>query len=60
MLPGSGFGDSIRRLVERTRGWPAGLCFASLGLERCLEPDLAVTSLTGDSSNIAEYSRPMA
>src|SRR3954447_1402878 len=55
MLPGSGFGDSIRRLVERTRGWAAGLSFAPLALDRCLEPDLAVTSLAGDSSNIAEY-----
>ena len=47
--------DSIRSLVERTRGWAAGLRFASMTLERCHEPDLAVSRLAGDCGDIAEY-----
>jgi ATP/maltotriose-dependent transcriptional regulator MalT len=46
---------AVSALVERTRGWVAGLRFACMVLDRCAEPDVAVTRLAGDTGDIAEY-----
>ena len=46
---------SITALTRRTRGWAAGLRFASMFLERSDNPDEAVDQLAGDTGNIAEY-----
>jgi LuxR family transcriptional regulator, maltose regulon positive regulatory protein len=47
--------DSIDALTRRTRGWAAGLRFASMYLQRSEDPDAAVAQLAGDTGNIAEY-----
>ena len=46
---------SISALNTRTRGWVAGLRFATMVLTQCEDPDAAVRELAGDRGNIAEY-----
>jgi LuxR family maltose regulon positive regulatory protein len=46
---------SVSSLVDRTRGWAAGLRFAAMLLEHSEDPDETVAQLNGDSGNIAEY-----
>ncbi|MFC5266068.1 LuxR C-terminal-related transcriptional regulator [Kribbella qitaiheensis] len=46
---------SISAVARRTRGWAAGLRFASMFLESSGNPDQAVDQLVGDTGNIAEY-----
>lgn len=48
-------GNALGSLMERTRGWAAGLRFAAMALERCGDPDAAVLRLTGDTGNVAEF-----
>jgi LuxR family maltose regulon positive regulatory protein len=47
--------ESIDALTRRTRGWAAGLRFATMYLQRNEDPDAAVAQLAGDTGNIAEY-----
>lgn len=47
--------ETVRGLVDRTRGWVAGLRFASMVLADSVEPDVAAARVTGDTGNIAEY-----
>ena len=47
--------QSIEPLVTRTRGWAAGLRFATMWLRHQPDPDAAVLELAGDTGNIAEY-----
>jgi len=46
---------SIGALTRRTKGWAAGLRFATMLLQRSESPDEAVSQLAGDTGNIAEY-----
>jgi LuxR family transcriptional regulator, maltose regulon positive regulatory protein len=46
---------SISALTRRTKGWAAGLRFATMVLQRSADPDRAVAQLAGDTGNIAEY-----
>ena len=47
--------QSIDGLATRTRGWVAGLRFATMYLLSQADPDAAVRQLAGDTGNIAEY-----
>ncbi len=47
--------ESVDALFARTRGWVAGVRFATLSLRRQPDPDAAVLQLAGDTGNIAEY-----
>ncbi len=47
--------ESLAALTTRTRGWVAGLRFATMLLAQCDDPDVAVRRLAGDRGNIAEY-----
>jgi len=46
---------SVTALAQRTRGWAAGLRFASMVLVRSADADQVVEQLAGDRGNIAEY-----
>ena len=46
---------SISALTTRTRGWVAGLRFATMVLAHGDDPNAAVRELAGDRGNIAEY-----
>ena len=45
----------VRRLVEQTEGWPAGLYLAALYLRGCDEPAKYVHRFRGDHRNVADY-----
>ena len=47
--------QSVGPLATRTRGWAAGLRFATMWLQHQPDPDAAVLELAGDTGNIAEY-----
>ena len=47
--------QSVAGLATRTRGWAAGLRFATIYLLGQPDPDAAVLQLAGDTGNIAEY-----
>ena len=47
--------QSVNDLATRTRGWVAGLRFATMYLLSQADPDAAVRQLAGDTGNIAEY-----
>ena len=47
--------QSVEPLATRTRGWAAGLRFATMWLRHQPDPDAAVLELAGDTGNIAEY-----
>ena len=47
--------QSVAGLATRTRGWAAGLRFATIYLLGQSDPNAAVLQLTGDTGNIAEY-----
>ena len=46
---------SLRRLVEQTEGWPAGLYLAALYLRECDEPDSCIDRFRGDHRSVADY-----
>ena len=48
---------AIKRLIERTEGWPAALYLAALSLEGENEPSLAIERLAGDDRLVADYLR---
>ena len=45
----------VQRLVERTEGWPAGLCLAGLSLRDHPDPPAFVRDFAGDHRHIGEY-----
>ncbi len=47
--------EDVRRLVERTEGWPAGLHLAARSLPRTGDIRRAVAEFTGDSLLVADY-----
>ncbi len=47
--------DAVTALTGRTRGWAAGLRFATMVLVQREDPEVAVHQLAGDRGNIAEY-----
>jgi LuxR family maltose regulon positive regulatory protein len=58
LLAGAGVAlqaETMRGLVDRTRGWAAGLRFTSMLLADSDEPDIAAARVTGDTGNIGEY-----
>ena len=48
-------GESVELLVERTEGWPAGLCLAALWLRDIDNPDEGVGALAGSARHVADY-----
>jgi LuxR family maltose regulon positive regulatory protein len=60
LIRGAGFElgpGAIRRLVERTEGWPAGLYVATLTLTGESDPDAAIEHFAGDDRMVADYLR---
>jgi LuxR family maltose regulon positive regulatory protein len=45
----------VQRLVERTEGWPAGLCLAGLSLRDHPDPPAFVRDFAGDHRHVGEY-----
>jgi LuxR family transcriptional regulator, maltose regulon positive regulatory protein len=48
-------GEQIRRLVDKTEGWPAGLYLAAMSLRGHSDPDNLVEEFTGSDRNVADY-----
>ncbi|WP_166787846.1 LuxR C-terminal-related transcriptional regulator [Cryobacterium adonitolivorans] len=48
-------GASIRALVERTEGWPAGLLLAAVTLRTHPEPSTFIAEFSGSDRLVAEY-----
>ncbi|WP_312006704.1 LuxR C-terminal-related transcriptional regulator [Nocardioides alcanivorans] len=47
--------EAATKLVDRTRGWAAGLRFAMLTLNGSAAPEVVVERIVGDAGNIAEF-----
>ena len=47
--------DDVRRITERTEGWPAGIYLALLGIRDAADPDAFVALFTGDTRHVLEY-----
>ena len=47
--------DGVRRVTERTEGWPAGIYLALLGIRDAADPDAFVARFTGDTSQVLAY-----
>jgi LuxR family transcriptional regulator, maltose regulon positive regulatory protein len=47
--------DSVRRLLERTEGWPVGLYLAGLSLSKKPKTDAALADFHGDDRLFADY-----
>jgi LuxR family maltose regulon positive regulatory protein len=45
----------IRRIVDRTEGWPAGLYLAALSLEGRVDAEAFIEDFAGDSRLVADY-----
>ena len=45
----------VRRLVERTEGWAAGLRLAALHLRACDDVESAIDNFSGDHHRVADY-----
>jgi LuxR family transcriptional regulator, maltose regulon positive regulatory protein len=45
----------VRRLVERTEGWPAGLYLAALSLAGREDPRAFIDAFAGDDRNVVDY-----
>ena len=48
---------AVKRLIERTEGWPAALYLAALSLEGVSDPQLAIERFAGDDRLVADYLR---
>ncbi len=48
---------ALKRLVERTEGWPAGLYLAVLSLEGERDPGVAIERFAGDDRLVGDYLR---
>jgi len=49
--------QSVRGLVERTEGWPAGIYLAAVSLTAAMEVDTAIADFHGDDRLVADYVR---
>lgn len=49
--------DAVKRLVERTEGWPVGLYLAGLSLSRKSGVEAAIADFHGDDRLVADYVR---
>ena len=47
--------SDVRRLVERTEGWPAGLYMAALSLAGQAAPHEFIGAFAGDDRNVMDY-----
>ncbi len=47
--------DSVRLLVKRTEGWPAGVYLAALWLRDLDDPDAGVRSFDGSTRDVGDY-----
>jgi LuxR family maltose regulon positive regulatory protein len=47
--------EEVKRLVERTEGWAAGLRLAALHLRTCDDVESAVEAFSGDDHSVAGY-----
>jgi len=47
--------DDVRRLVERTEGWPAGMYLAALWLRELDDPRAGVLAFHGNHRHVADY-----
>ena len=47
--------DQVRRLVDQTEGWPAGLYLAAMSLRGHSDPDKLIEEFTGSDRNVADY-----
>jgi LuxR family maltose regulon positive regulatory protein len=58
LLAGAGIrltDPDLRLLMERTRGWPAGLRFAAMTLDGTVPPAQQIAGFTGDNRIVADY-----
>ncbi|WP_433367806.1 LuxR C-terminal-related transcriptional regulator [Actinoplanes sp. CA-142083] len=49
--------DTVRTLVQRTEGWPAGVYLAARAIRTASDPAVAARRLTGDDPYIVDYFR---
>ena len=47
--------EQIRRLVDKTEGWPAGLYLAAMSLRDHADPDNLIKEFTGSARHVADY-----
>ena len=48
-------GDQIRKLVDKTEGWPAGLYLAAVSLRDHTDPNRLIDEFTGSARHVADY-----
>ena len=48
-------GKQIRKLVDKTEGWPAGLYLAAVSLRDHTDPDKLIEEFTGSARHVADY-----
>jgi LuxR family maltose regulon positive regulatory protein len=48
-------GQQIRKLVDKTEGWPAGLYLAAVSLRDYTNPDNLIEEFTGSARHVADY-----
>ena len=48
-------GKQIRKLVDKTEGWPAGLYLAAVSLRGHNDPDKLIEEFTGSARHVADY-----
>ena len=48
-------GKQIRKLVDKTEGWPAGLYLAAVSLRDHTDPDNLIEEFTGSARHVADY-----
>lgn len=48
-------GEQVRKLVDQTEGWPAGLYLAAVSLRGHSDPDNFIEEFTGSDRNVADY-----
>jgi LuxR family maltose regulon positive regulatory protein len=47
--------ETLATLYERTEGWPAGICLASLSLQNAEDPNAFVASFGGSNRHVVDY-----
>jgi LuxR family maltose regulon positive regulatory protein len=48
-------GKQIRKLLDKTEGWPAGLYLAAVSLRNHTDPDKLIEEFTGSARHISDY-----
>lgn len=48
-------GKQIRKLLDKTEGWPAGLYLAAVSLRDHTDPDTLIEEFTGSARHVADY-----